>query len=93
MLKPLPPPWDRFVPFVKRTFVWSVFFAVLWLLRSFFFLIFLTFVFGYIQDHWVDRLKEKIPSRRARVVLVFTCLLAILVGFGVTIGPSLVRQA
>jgi predicted PurR-regulated permease PerM len=93
MQKPLPPPWDRFVPFLKRCFVWALFFGVLWFLRPFFFLVFLTFVFGYIQAHGVDALEGRIGSRKLTCVLVFLALLGILLGLGFTIGPSLASQA
>lgn len=93
MPKPLPPPWDRFVPFAQKIFVWSLFFGVLWFLRSFFFLVFLTFVFGYVMQHGVEKLEHRVKSRRLRVVVVFLCLLTILVGVGWAMGPALAQQA
>lgn len=93
MLKPLPPPWDRFVPFVQRSAVWLTFFAILWFLRPFFFLVFLTFVFGYVLEHIVELLEGKIRSRRARVVGGFLLILAVLVGIGFVVAPQLGRQA
>ena len=46
--RPLPPPWDRIFPLATRIFVWGLLAGVLYLLRSFFLLIFLTLVFAYI---------------------------------------------
>lgn len=89
----LPPPWDRFVPFVQRVFVWSLVFGVLWLLRPFFFLVFLTFVFGYILEHFVQRTEGRIRSRRLRVVTGFLGLLFSLVGIGFYLAPALAQQA
>ncbi len=93
MERPLPPPWDRFVPFLRRLAIWAMFFGILWFLRPFFFLVFLTFVFGYVQEHGADRLNRTLPNRRLCSVLVFLVLLAVLLGLGYTIGPSLARQA
>lgn len=93
MLKPLPPPWDRFVPFLQKIFVWALFFSILWFLRQFFLLVFLTFVFGYILDHVVEKLDGTIRSRRVRVLIGFFGLLVVLVGLGLTVGPDLKDQA
>lgn len=93
MPKPLPPPWDRFVPFAQKIFVWSMVFGVLWFLRSFFFLVFLVFVFGYVMQHGVLKLEPRIQSRRLRVVVVFLLLLATLVGLGWAVGPEMAYQA
>lgn len=90
---PLPPPWDRFVPFVQRVFVWASVFGILWVLRPFFFMVFLTFVFGYMLQHFVERMDGKIRSRRVRVVTGFLALLLLLIGVGWTVGPSLAKQA
>lgn len=92
MLKPLPPPWDRFVPFLQKIVVWVLFFGVLWFLRPFFLLVFLTFVFGYIMQHLVEKMEGKVPSRRLRVVISFLVLLAALVGLGYTVAPALAKQ-
>jgi predicted PurR-regulated permease PerM len=93
MERPLPPPWDRFVPFIRRLAIWAMFFGILWMLRPFFFLVFLTFVFGYIQEHGTEALNRKIASRRMCSVLVFLALLGVLLGLGLTIGPALAQQA
>ncbi len=93
MPNPLPPPWDRFVPFIQKVFVWSMVFGVLWLLRPFFFLVFLTFVFGYILQHIVEAMENRIESRRRRVIVGFLGLLAMLIALGILIGPALAQQA
>lgn len=63
---------ERIIPVLLRLMVWGGFFAVFYLLRSFFLLLFLTFVFGYIQSRGVDKLQRFIPHRALRVVLVAT---------------------
>ncbi|MBK9129682.1 MAG: hypothetical protein IPM13_18135, partial [Phycisphaerales bacterium] len=50
----LPPPWDRIFSLGTRFLVWTLLFGILYILRPFFLLIFLTFVFAYIQAHGVD---------------------------------------
>ncbi|HKX45237.1 MAG TPA: AI-2E family transporter, partial [Planctomycetota bacterium] len=89
----LPPPWNSFVPFLRQLAIWIAFFAILWFLRSFFFLVFLTFVFGYVQQHGVEVLHRRFASRRRCAVFVFLTLLAVLLGLGYLIGPALARQA
>lgn len=79
---------ERFFPILLRLMVWGGFFAVFYLLRSFFLLLFLTFVFAYIQCRGVDRLKKYIPQRAIRVVLVTILFLSILVTVGVLIVPK-----
>ncbi len=92
-MKPLPPPWDRFVPFLRRLLIWGAFFTLLWFLRQFFLLVFLTFVFGYVQAHAVDSLEKRIPKRPLRVTLVLLALLGSLVVFGYLTGPAFYDQA
>ena len=89
----LTPPWDRFVPFAQKIFVWAMVFVVLWLLRSFFFLVFVTFVFGYMLHHMVQWTEHRIPSRRVRVISSFLLLLGLLLGVGLWMGPALAQQA
>jgi predicted PurR-regulated permease PerM len=88
----LPPPWDRIFPVGSRLFVWSLLFSILYLLRSFSLLIFLTFVFAYIQAHAVDGLKGRIQSRILRVFLVAAFILSIIIGIGSFIFPKVKEQ-
>ena len=50
----LPAPWDRIFSLATRFFVWALLVAIIYILRPFFLLIFLTFVFAYIQSHGVE---------------------------------------
>jgi predicted PurR-regulated permease PerM len=89
----LPPPWDRIFSLATRLFVWGLLIAVLWLLRPFLLLIFLTFVFAYIQAHGVDGLAHRIRSRALRVVIVGLVVLGTLFATGFTLVPQVQEQA
>ncbi len=89
----LPPPWDRIFSLVTRLFVWGLLIAVLWLLRPFLLLIFLTFVFAYIQAHGVDGLAHRIRNRALRVVIVGLVVLGTLFATGFTLVPQVQEQA
>jgi predicted PurR-regulated permease PerM len=89
----LPPPWDRIFSLASRLFVWGLLIAVLWLLRPFLLLIFLTFVFAYIQAHGVDGLAHRIKNRPLRVVIVGLVVLGTLFATGFTLVPQVQEQA
>lgn len=91
--KALPPPWDRIFSLATRAFVWALLIAVIYLLRPFFLLIFLTFVFAYIQAHGVDGLAHRIKSRPLRVVIVGLVFLGTLFATGFTLVPQVQDQA
>ncbi len=83
-----PEPWHIVIPVLARVLVWGALFLVLYLLRSFFLLVFLTFVFAYIQASAVDRLSSKVKSRVLRVVSVASFGLLILVLVGAYLIPT-----
>jgi predicted PurR-regulated permease PerM len=78
---------ERIMPALIRILVWGGVFAVVFILRSFFLLLFLTFVFGYIQNRGVNRLQGLIPNRPLRVVLVASIFLGVLITVGVLLVP------
>src|SRR5690606_20389381 len=80
---PLPPPWDRIFSLGTRIFVLGLIFAILYVLRPFFLLVFLTFVFAYILEHGVHGLQHRIDNRPLRVVLVTVVFLGALITLGV----------
>ncbi|WP_051554057.1 AI-2E family transporter [Desulfobulbus elongatus] len=88
----LPHPWDRILPHVATVMVWGLFFGLIYLLRSFFLLLFLTFVFAYIQARSVNRLESRINNRIVRVVLVALLLLSILTAAGIFLVPKVKKQ-
>lgn len=92
LFRSLPQPWDRLLPHVATLMVWGVLFAVIYLLRSFFLLLFLTFVFSYIQARSVNRLGALVKNRVVRVALVALFLLGILTATGVFLVPKVKAQ-
>lgn len=91
--KTLPPPWDRIFSLTSKAFVWATLIAVLYVLRPFLLLVFLTFVFAYIQAHGVDGLAHRIKSRTVRVVFVGLVVLGTLFAIGFTLVPQVKEQA
>lgn len=86
--------WQRFVPTFTRIAVWGLLFGLLALLSSFFTLLFLTFVFTYLQASIVDWLLKYAPKRRTSlVVLVSSLFLSIVIALGVFIAPKVYQQA
>lgn len=89
----LPPQWSRVFAVLLRTLVWCLLFALLYLLRSFFLLLFLTFVFAYLQSSAEETVGERVSSRRLRVSLVGLGFLGILIAVGWLVIPRVIEQA
>lgn len=89
----MPPPWNVLFPLAIRIFVWGLFFAGLYLLSSFFLLIFLTFVFSYILSNGVNRLEPYIQSRTRRVVLFSVLFFGLLTSIILYLTPKVIEQA
>jgi predicted PurR-regulated permease PerM len=89
----LPAPWDRIFGIGSRLFVWGALFGILYLLRSFFLLIFLTFIFAYIQAGGVAKLSHLVKSRTLSVVLVGIVFLGVLISLGLFLFPRVKDQA
>src|SRR5690606_9873670 len=85
--------WDRIFSLTTRCFVWALLIAVLYILRPFLLLVFLTFVFAYIQAHGVEGLAHRIKSRPLRVVTVGLVFLGTLFATGFTLLPQVQQQA
>ena len=64
----------------QKMLIWGVFFLILWLLRDFFTLIFLTFFFSFVSATIARYLGSVFPALgwRTRVVTIFTGFLAVL---------------
>jgi len=90
---PLAQPWDRIFPLVTRLMVWGLLFGIIYILRTFFLLVFLTFVFAYIQTSGMQHLKQHINNRIIRVIIVGTLFLSILIAVGIFLVPKVKRQA
>lgn len=81
------------VALLTRLIVWGCLFGIVFILRSFFLLMFLTFIFAYIQTHTVDLLKPWLPSRPLRVTFVGVVFLSLLVLIGALFIPTVKAQA
>ena len=68
--------------------MWALLIAVLYILRPFLLLVFLTFVFAYIQAHGVEGLAHRIKSRPLRVFTVGLVFLGTLFATGFTLLPQ-----
>jgi len=84
---------EQILPLITRVAVWGMIFGTLYILSSFFLLIFLTFVFAYIQANSVRRLKQRIKNRTLRVILVAAIFLGVLVAIGLFVVPKVKQQA
>ncbi len=86
--------FERFYLENRRLLIWIILGAVLWLLRSFFSVIFLTFVFAFIaspiSEFFVKRLRM---HRRAAICASFGTLVALLSSVSVFIAPQVAREA
>ena len=91
--RPLPAPWNRIFALGTRVLVWGLFFLTLYILRSFFLLIFLTFVFAYIQSNGVNKLRGRFRSRAVASVFVATLFLSVLIAVGLFLVPRVQNQA
>ncbi len=89
----LPAPWNVLLPLAARVLVWGLLLAVVYVLRSFFLLIFLTFVFAYLQNHFVNILQDKIKPRWLNVTIVGIALLTIIVSMMTYLFPKVREQA
>jgi predicted PurR-regulated permease PerM len=79
--------------FLMKSGVWLGLFGVLWILRAFSLLIFLTFVFAWVQGNAVDRLEGYIKWRTGRVILVGATFLALVLGVITFLAPHVRDQA
>ena len=72
--------------------MWALLITVLYILRPFFLLIFLTFVFAYIQNHGVEGLEHRFKVRAYRVTIVFLIFLGVIVGTLYFLAPHVRSQ-
>jgi predicted PurR-regulated permease PerM len=88
------PRWEYWLPLLTRLFVWGVIFGLLTLLSSFFTLIFLTFVFAYLQSSIVDMLSLRIRWLRTGLVFLTGGLfLSVIITASVFLAPKVYGQA
>jgi predicted PurR-regulated permease PerM len=85
---------DQFYQLNRRALIWVVFFGLLWLLRDFFSLVFLSFVLVFLAvpltragQRWL-----RLPYRLS-LVLVYLLFLGALSGFVSYVTPNVIREA
>ncbi len=86
--------WEFLLPMLTRLLVWGIILGLLTLLSSFFTLIFLTFVFAYLQSGMVDMLSRRVRHLRIpMVVLTGTLFLSVIIAVGIFLAPKVYQQA
>jgi predicted PurR-regulated permease PerM len=86
--------FERFYRANRRILIWVILAVLLWLLRSFFSLIFLTFVFAFIAAPLSDFIVRKLRfPRRLAICVTFGALVAILSWIVTFIVPQVAREA
>src|SRR5688572_25264904 len=85
---------DQFYRMNRRVLIWVILFVVLWLLRDFFSIIFLTFVLSFIAAAMIRQCQKRLRlGRRTATVLVFLFFVGMLALFVRFVTPALVREA
>lgn len=86
--------FERFYQVNRRTLIWIILGILLWLLRSFFSLIFLTFVFAFIAAPIVAFLVRRFRMhRQLAICLTFGAFLGILASVSTFVVPQVAREA
>lgn len=91
-LRSLPQPWGSLLPLMARILVWGLMLGLFYFLRSFFLLIFLTFVFAYIQNSSIQKISNLIKNRTLRVFIVAAAVLGTLIAVAVFLVPKVKSQ-
>ncbi|MBI3725210.1 AI-2E family transporter, partial [bacterium] len=78
---------------LKKISIWGAFVALLYLLRDFFPLIFMTFVLSYIATSLVGKVERRFRHRWMPVTAFFLCVVALVVGFAFLTVPQITAQA
>ncbi len=84
---------EFFFSVLSKILVWGALFSVIYLLRSFSLLMFLVFIFSYIQANAVEKLRSRIRSRNLRVVLVGVSFLTIFLSMMGILVPQIRDQS
>ncbi len=85
---------DQFYRANRRTLTWIIFFLLLWILRGFFGLVFLTFVIAFFSAPLVRFCQQRLRlPRRPAIVFVYLLLLTTLAGFISFVVPRVAREA
>ncbi|MFN0130418.1 MAG: AI-2E family transporter [Verrucomicrobiales bacterium] len=86
--------FDRFYRQNRRVLIWIILGFLLWLLRSFFSLIFLTFVFAFLASPIADFFVRRLNVRRPiAICLTFGIFLFSMTAVSVFVVPQVAREA
>ena len=84
---------EQFYRINRRASIWVILFALLWLLRDFFALIFLTFVLAFVASPLADVLQRKARLKDwIALPLVYLLLLVALGGFVSHVTPAVIWE-
>jgi len=85
---------DQFYQLNRRALIWAIFFGLLWLLRDFFSLVFLSFVLVFLAlplteagQRWL-----RLPYRLS-LTIVYVLFLGAVIGFVSYVTPNVIREA
>jgi len=85
---------DQFYRLNRRALIWIILVGMIWLLRDFFALIFLTFVLAFVATPLARFLERRMRlGRRLAVVIVYVCFLGVAVSFVVYVTPRIIKEA
>ena len=84
---------NRILQIGSRVLVWGGLLYIVYILRTFSLLIFLTFIFSYIQNSFIKRVQTKIKSRNIAAVISFCLFIFIVSAIGVLLVPKIKDQA
>jgi predicted PurR-regulated permease PerM len=85
---------DQFYRLNRRALIWIILFALIWLMRDFFSLIFLTFILGFIAISLA-----RFAQRHLRVghgfaiIVIYFCFLIAMVSFVKYVTPRVIRES
>lgn len=85
---------DQFYRLNRRALIWIIMFVLIWLMRDFFGLIFLTFTLAFISTPLAKLAQRYLRlSRRMSIVAVYGCFLLALVSFANYVTPRAIKEA
>ena len=85
--------WLKSPDLLKKTLIWGVFFGILYVLRSLFGVVFLTFILAFITFRAADFISKHTGlSQRLSIVLLYIVLLLTISGFAGSIIPRVLDE-
>lgn len=85
---------DQFYRLNRRALIWVILAALLWMMRDFFGLVFLTFILAFIATPMAAFAERRLRlPRRISIIIVFGIFLIALVSFVRFVTPSVGREA